>query len=95
MTANTNTATAPTTPTAPHVFFTQDPRVTRVVEYTDGFVPNSYKWPAPGTCTVHERLKDGTFRTSSGSYDRKRSHGRGPSAVGFSARNGRLLSYRY
>lgn len=70
-----------------HPAFT-DPRVAYVREYLDGWIANSYRWPAPGTMTIHER--DGT--STSAKYDRKRSGGGGPNWVAFSAKHGRLAS---
>lgn len=75
---------------APHKFF-ENPRVQTVVLYADGFVPNRYRYPAPGRGLRHTRFADG-FRTEEVTYDRKRSGGRGPKAVGFSDRGGRLVS---
>lgn len=80
-----------TTSTTPHAAFT-DPRVTRVREYQDGWVPSSYRWPAPGAMVEHTRLEDGSYETTTGTYDRKRTGGRGPLWVAFSARGGRLAS---
>jgi hypothetical protein len=68
--------------------FSSDERIARVVEYEDGFVPLSYRWPAPGTRKVY--FRDGTIISER--YDRKRIKGRGPNWVAFSARNGRLAS---
>ena len=65
-----------------------DERVETVRVYLSGWVPNSYRWPAPGTCAFVSR--DGTVRT--GGYDRKRSGGNGPKWVALSANNGRLAS---
>lgn len=54
--------------------------------YLNGFVPNSYKWKAPGTRLVV--FADGRFRTET--YDRKRSNGKGPNMVLFSEKGGRV-----
>lgn len=69
--------------------FASDVRIVRVFEYLDGFVPMAYKWRAPGTRHVWIR---GRAEPIAESYDRKRAHGRGPRAVGFSAKGGRLTS---
>lgn len=59
-----------------------------VTEYIDGFVPNAYRWPAPGTRAHY--FRDG--REIRQGYDRKRSRGRGPWWVAFSEKGGRILS---
>lgn len=69
-----------------------DTRVVRVVEYRDGWVPNSYRWPAPGASVVYTRHEDGRITSATSSYDRKRSMARGPRVTAFSARGGRLAS---
>lgn len=43
-----------------------------VVYYIDGFLPNSYKWPAPGKSLCWHR-RDGFETVSHEKYDRKRS----------------------
>ncbi|MCK9569044.1 hypothetical protein M0R72_08890 [Candidatus Pacearchaeota archaeon] len=53
------------------------PEKRRALVYPDGFVPNAYGWPAPGTRIVVTRQADGTFAHRSETYDRKRSYGRG------------------
>lgn len=68
--------------------FASDARIARVVEYLDGWVANAYRFRAPGSCKVYAR--DGAVSDST--YDRKRTHGRGPRIVGFSAKRGRLVS---
>jgi len=72
--------------------FAQDPRIRYVRVYDEGWLPNSYRWPAPGRAREYERLPDGTFRDGTLEYDRKRSHARGPLIVGYSARRGVLAS---
>ena len=69
----------------------EDPRITKVVFYLDGWVPNSYRYRAPGNSVV-VRIADGKPEANESGYDRKRSHGNGPRMVAFSARNGRLRS---
>ena len=59
-----------------------------VTEYTDGFVPNAYRWPAPGTRILY--FRNGKEKREG--YDRKRSRGRGPQWVAFSEKGGRILS---
>ena len=54
--------------------------------HLDGFVPNSYKWKAPGTRLVV--FADGRFRIEK--YDRKRSYGAGSTTVLFSEKGGRV-----
>lgn len=68
--------------------FNRDGRIVEIREYLDGWAPNSYRWPAPGKFRTTRR--NGVVYY--GTYDRKRSHGRGPSLVAFSARGGRLYS---
>jgi len=54
-----------------------NPDKNRALVYPEGFVPNAYRWPAPGTRTVVTRQADGTFTVRTESYDRKRSYGLG------------------
>ena len=68
--------------------FAKDPRIVSIRVYHDGWVPNSYKYRAPGKMTVYFH----TGSISSAEYDRKRSHGQGPHLVAFSAAGGRLYS---
>lgn len=84
MTDNTTTRSTIT----PATIFARDERIVEIVEYLDGFVPNSYKWPAPGTRIIHRR--DGSSYTTR--YDRKRKRGQGPAWVAMSAAGGRLIS---
>lgn len=67
--------------------FASDPRIETVREYRDGWVAKAYKWPALGNAVEH-------YRNGAPSrewlYDRKRSHGRGPSWVARSAKGGTL-----
>lgn len=79
-------------PTTVAEMFARDARIVTVREYTDGFVPNSYNWPAPGTAQEWVKREDGTIEERTVTYDRKRSHGRGPKMVGYSERGGRLAS---
>lgn len=72
--------------------FNSDPRVVRVTYYADGWVPNAYRWPAPGRAEVWTRRPDGSLDGIEITYDRKRSHGKGPTFVAVSARGGRLAS---
>lgn len=71
---------------------TKDRRVTRVTLYLQGWVPNSYRYPAPGTAWSYYRRPGGWWVAVEGTYDRKRSRGEGPRAVGFSEAGGRLVS---
>lgn len=71
-----------------------DARIVRAVIYEDGWVPNSYRYAAPGKATVVTRAEGGRLEMSETTYDRKRSHGRGPRWVAFSERGGRLASGR-
>lgn len=66
-----------------------DRRIVEVVIYHDGWIPNSYRWPSPGACTVWT-IVDGRWTRSETTYDRKRSHGAGPDWVGRSAAGGHL-----
>jgi len=68
--------------------FEKDERVMSIRVYHDGWVPNAYKYRAPGRMTTYYR--DG--REVGGAYDRKRSRGVGPYLVAFSERDGRLAS---
>jgi len=68
--------------------FDADPRIVRVREFHDGWVANSYRYPAPGSCDDWSR--DGSVTHHA--YDRKRAYGQGPRIIGYSARGGRLLS---
>jgi len=79
-------------PTHVAKIFARDPRIVAVREYEDGFVPNSYYWPAPGTAREWVVQEDGTVKEFTLVYDRKRSFGRGPKLVGYSERRGRLAS---
>lgn len=69
-----------------------DARIVRAVIYEDGWVPNSYRYTAPGKATVVTRTEDGRLEFSETTYDRKRSRGHGPHWVAFSAKGGRLAS---
>jgi hypothetical protein len=69
-----------------------DARIVRAVVYEDGWVPNAYRYAAPGKATVVTRAEDGRIEISETTYDRKRSYGRGPRWVAFSAKGGRLAS---
>lgn len=68
--------------------FEKDERVTSVMMYPEGFVPNSYKYRCMRT--RYQFHRDG--RIDSSTYDAKRSHGAGPAWVGLSAKGGRLIS---
>lgn len=72
--------------------FGADPRIVTVREYADGWVPHAYRWPAPGTAAEWVRDDDGNITARTFAYDRKRSRGRGPTWVAYSARGGRLAS---
>ena len=54
-----------------------DPHIYKVRIHLDGFVPNSYKWPAPGKLRIWTKDDDGKWRETRGDYDRKASYGRG------------------
>lgn len=77
-----------TTPAAVSALFARDARIVTVRHYVDGFVPNSYRWSAPGTWTEYRR--DGS--TVTGRYDRKRSGGRAAAFVGRSEAGGTLAT---
>ena len=63
--------------------FDYDPRIILVREYNDGFVPRSFRWPAPGKSTMYSRCG----LTTTGSYDRKRRYGDGPTYVGYTSKS--------
>jgi hypothetical protein len=69
-----------------------DPRIVRVVLYEDGWVPNAYGWPKYGTALTYHKRGGGWWAVTEGTYDQRRSSGRGPWLVGFSAAGGRLHS---
>lgn len=92
MTAITNTNTSPSIPVEVATLLERDSRIVRVVEYTQGFVPNRYRFRAPGTARIYRAMPDGSITVVEAGYDRKRSGGRGPRFVGFSERGGRLVS---
>lgn len=78
-----------TTPEVIAAVFDHDTRIVEVVHYEDGFVPNAYNWPAPGTRRIYRR--DGSVRTEG--YDRKRSRrGKWHTLVGRSAKGGCLYA---
>ena len=66
--------------------FDSNPNVVKVTVAEDGFVPNSYKWPAPGTRTVY--MRNGVIRQEK--YDRKRSYGKGNQIVAWTAKGGHV-----
>lgn len=68
-----------------------DPRIQAAIIYLDGWVPNAYRWPAPGRCVRLMRTAEG-WEAVETTYDRKRSRGRGPRWVALSAKGGRLAS---
>ena len=72
----------------PKEIFASDDRICSVIVYHDGFVPNSYRWPAPGRRTRYSRNGEKVEEK----YDRKRSHGNGPRWVALSEKGGRLAS---
>jgi len=68
-----------------------DERVTAITVHLSGFVPNSYRYPAPGQAVTVTRGAD-AWTVRYAKYDRKRAGGKGPTAVAFSAKGGRLYS---
>jgi hypothetical protein len=72
--------------------FASDARIVEVRVYDAGFVPNSYKYRAPGEGTLYRKIAADRVEVYSFIYDRKRSHGRGPRLVAVSAKGGRLYS---
>jgi hypothetical protein len=56
----------------------EDDRVDQIWHHMDGFVANSYKWPAPGTREIADRVGDDEWALDRETYDRKRSRGGGP-----------------
>ena len=69
----------------------KDERIVDVTFYLDGWVPNSYRYRAPGNSVV-VRINDGKPTAHESGYDRKRRHGQGPAVVALSAKGGRLYS---
>lgn len=71
----------------------KDSRIVSIVEYPDGWVPNSYKWANLGSRHVYERRTNGTWaHVLTDVVDKKRSGGYGPSWVCLSKAGGRLAS---
>lgn len=75
----------------------KDPRIVKIVAYTDGWVSNSYRWPAFGLLhywqrPTSDRKPRRRWTHAVGEYDRKRPFGRGPHWVAFSSAGGRLAS---
>lgn len=86
----TNYEAAPTPSEVWELF--KDPRVRTVIWYPEGFVANNYKYPAPGKRTIWNRDQYGEITKHVQTYDRKRTHGRGPTFVALSEKGGRLKS---
>ena len=63
-----------------------DPHIYRIKIHLDGFVPNSYKWPAPGKMRIWSKDEDGKWWETAGSYDRKTSYGRGDDVMTWTRR---------
>lgn len=59
-----------------------------VTYYPRGFVPNSYKYPAPATRYHITMDAQGNFEVTSSKYDRKRSFGAGRTLVPMTAKGG-------
>ena len=72
--------------------FNADTRIVRVRHYGSGWVPNAYRWPAPGSGTEYWIDENGEVKSATFGYDRKRPYGRAPVVVGYSAKGGRLYS---
>ena len=69
----------------------KNPKIVSIVTYPEGFVPNAYKWAAPGVRLIFHRNKSGKWvHAKNENYDRKRSGGRGPWWIGKSVKDGRL-----
>lgn len=69
----------------------KNPKIVSITTYPEGFVPNSYKWAAPGIRLIFHRNKSGKWvHAANVNYDRKRSGGTGPSWIGKSIKEGRL-----
>lgn len=75
--------------------FAKDPRIVKVRHYRDAFVPNAYRYRAPGEGVTYERPPEGQSIPEAApfSYDRKRSFGKGPAWVGYSAKGGVLYTW--
>ena len=90
---NTNRAIRTTNLPGPVRRVVQDDKRIRIIRtYDDGWVPNAYHYPAPGTATLYTRKGGGWWSVATHNYDRKRSGGRGPCIVGYSERGGRLAA---
>ena len=79
----------------------EDERIVELRVFPDGWVPNAYKWPAPGRRVVLKPAAPETGFTREDSVwqiervddiDRKRSRGEGPYWVAVSEKGGRLAS---
>ena len=71
----------------------KDKRIVNIIVYPDGWVPNSYKWRAPGRSASFRRNGCGHWKIAgTATIDRKRSSGSGPEWVAMSDKNGRLAS---
>ena len=71
----------------------KDPRITEIAVYPDGWVPNSYKWPAPGRRVVFGRNGSGHWIIDRvEGIDRKCSFGARTEWVAKSEKGGRLAS---
>jgi len=61
-------------------FANQNPKIAQIWVYTKGFVPNSYRWPAPAIRWIYKKSENWAIAHKS-IYDRKRSGARGDSLI--------------
>ena len=69
-------------------FFASNPKVASIIFFKEGFVPNSYKWPAPAMGIIV--FSD--MKTKPSLYDRKRPYGAGSIFSAKSEKGGTLRS---
>ena len=65
-----------------------DSRIVEIATYPDGWVPNSYRFRAPGRRVIFGRADGFAAPVRTEAIDRKRSNGRGPDWVGITANGG-------
>ena len=71
----------------------KDKRIVQIRVFPDGWLPNSYNWPAAGRRFIFERNGARQWRLARvEGIDRKRAHGEGPEWTAVSERGGTLAS---